>query len=73
MTEAGAGVQVETVNAAGSVQVNATAELNPPTGVTVAVMLMELPFVTVSGVDAVTVKSDARLATNASDVPVMAV
>jgi hypothetical protein len=46
--EAGTGVHVESVSVEGSAQVSATAELNPPIGVTVTVYVAGEPFVTVA-------------------------
>jgi len=46
--EAGTGVHVESVSVEGSTQVSATAELNPPVGVTVTVYVAGEPFVTVA-------------------------
>ena len=55
VTEAGVGVHVTVAGA--PVQVKATAELNPATGVTVAVTLPAEPWATVSVAGAVRVKS----------------
>lgn len=68
VTEAGAGVHV--ADAGAPVQASATAELNPPIGVTVTVKVTELPAVTVAVAGAVTVKLvTASFATNASVSP----
>lgn len=68
VTEAGAGVHV--ADAGAPVQASATAELNPPIGVTVTVKVAELPAVTVAVAGAVTVKLvTASFATKASDGP----
>jgi hypothetical protein len=61
VTEAGVGVQVTVAGA--PVQVSATAELKPPTGVTVAVTLPGLPCVRVNVAAAVSVKSGVVTAT----------
>jgi len=52
VTEPGDAVHVDNVSPAGSTQVTATAELNPPMGVTVTVMVAGEPAFTVGGTGA---------------------
>ena len=61
VTEAGEGVHDPAVSVGTLAQVRSTCEVNPPTGVTVAVKLTEEPSFTVAVAGAVTVKSGCVL------------
>ena len=57
VTEAGEATHVPAVSVGALAQVRSTCEVNPPTGVTVTVKLVEEPSVTVAVAGAVNVKS----------------
>jgi hypothetical protein len=64
VTEPGEAVHVDNVSPAGSTQDTVTAELNPPTGVTVTVIVAGEPAFTVDGTGAAaTIEKSAAVAT----------